>query len=90
MTTELREHGVRLLRIGMIWPLDSRRVTEFATGLDELIVVEEKRPFLEKEIKSVLFGLPDPPRVLGKSDADGHELVSLWGVRTLHWAAELW
>lgn len=74
--TALREHGVRLLKVGMVWPLDPQRITEFAAGLDELIVVEEKRPFLEKEIRALLFGIANPPTVVGKSDVDGRELVS--------------
>jgi indolepyruvate ferredoxin oxidoreductase len=71
----LTRFGIRLLKIGMIWPLDPRVITGFADGLDEVIVVEEKRPFLEKEIKSILYGVTGAPTVLGKSDMDGRELV---------------
>ena len=67
-----RRIGLRVYRVGMIWPLEPHGLREFASGLRELIVVEEKRPILESQIKDELYGLPDAlrPRVIGKS-ADG-------------------
>ncbi|MBW8483127.1 indolepyruvate ferredoxin oxidoreductase family protein [Actinomadura parmotrematis] len=62
----LARRGVRLLRLGMIHPLDARRVREFAAGLREIIVVEEKRPFVETQLKDLLYDLDDRPAVLGK------------------------
>ena len=41
---ELERAGIRLLKLGMLWPLDARVVREFARGLEEILVVEEKRP----------------------------------------------
>ena len=72
----LARHGIRLLKIGLMWPLDQHIVREFADGLDEVIVVEEKRPFLENEIKSILYGTANAPMIFGKTDVDGRELVS--------------
>jgi indolepyruvate ferredoxin oxidoreductase len=46
--------GIRLLKIGMSWPLDADIVEEFAQGLDDILVVEEKRPFLEEQVKTIL------------------------------------
>ncbi|MQY05840.1 indolepyruvate ferredoxin oxidoreductase family protein [Actinomadura macrotermitis] len=62
----LARAGVRLLRLGMIHPLDAAKVTEFAAGLREIIVVEEKRAFVETQIRHVLYDLADRPAVLGK------------------------
>jgi indolepyruvate ferredoxin oxidoreductase len=64
--------GLRLYQVGMIWPLEPHGLREFAQGLQELIVVEEKRPILEVQIKDELYALPDGvrPRVVGKS-SDG-------------------
>ncbi len=62
----LERHGIRILKLGMIWPLEPEVVKEFAHGLEEVLVVEEKRPFLEPALKSALYGSPDAPRVLGK------------------------
>ncbi len=58
--------GVRLLKIGMVWPLDSVIVRDFARGLDLIVVVEEKRPLLEDQIRSILYGQPRAPRIVGK------------------------
>ncbi len=60
---------VRLLKLGMTWPLDPRIVTQFAHGLETILVVEEKRSFIEEQLKSVLFdaGQAGRVRVAGKS-----------------------
>ena len=73
---ELERRGIRLLRLGMIWPLDPAEIRDFAHGLQEIIVVEEKRPFLEDALRNLLYGLPDAPMILGKTDDHGHELIS--------------
>jgi indolepyruvate ferredoxin oxidoreductase len=70
---------VRLLRVGMPWPLEETTVREFAGGLKEILVVEEKRSFLEAAIRDVLYGGPVQPAVTGKRDADGSELVPAYG-----------
>ncbi|GAB3073439.1 indolepyruvate ferredoxin oxidoreductase family protein [Nocardioides zeae] len=71
--------GVRLLRVGMPWPLEEHSVVEFADGLDEILVLEEKQSFLESAIRDILYGTPGAPRVLGKRDVDGRELVPAYG-----------
>lgn len=65
-----RELQLRVGKIGMVWPLDPQFVTEFSRDLEAIIVVEEKRPILEDQIKSVLFDARPPhlPRVIGKLD----------------------
>lgn len=68
---ELVRRGVRLLRVGMPWPLEPGIVDRFAEGLDEIVVVEEKRAFLETQIKERLYGRADAPRVHGKRGPDG-------------------
>ena len=72
---DLDRAGVRLLRLGMIWPLERERVREFAAGLDEILVVEEKRPFVEQQVRDALYDLADHPRVVGKRDERGVPLV---------------
>ena len=52
----LGHYGIRLLKVGMIYPLDAEIVGNFARGLDEIIVVEEKRAFVETAIKDLLYG----------------------------------
>ncbi len=63
--------GLRLLKIGMSWPLEPQCVVEFAQGLDEILVVEEKRQVLEYQIKEHLYNEPRRPRVVGKYDETG-------------------
>ncbi|HYE39290.1 MAG TPA: indolepyruvate ferredoxin oxidoreductase family protein [Ramlibacter sp.] len=65
--------GLRLYKIGMTWPLEADGVHEFARGLEEIIVVEEKRQILEYALKEALYNLPDGqrPRVVGKFDDTG-------------------
>ncbi|MDQ4042134.1 MAG: indolepyruvate ferredoxin oxidoreductase family protein, partial [Actinomycetota bacterium] len=71
----LRAAGVRVLRLGMLWPLEPEIVRSFAAGLEEILVVEEKRPFVEPQVKDVLYGLAGAPRVVGKRDDRGDPLV---------------
>src|SRR5437588_3492724 len=78
----LASSRVRLLRVALPWPLEEATIREFADGLEEILVVEEKRSFLETAIRDVLYGSPDPrtqPAVTGKRDADGSELIPGYG-----------
>tara|TARA_A100000164_G_scaffold381742_1_gene435108 strand:+ start:1 stop:3567 length:3567 start_codon:yes stop_codon:yes gene_type:complete len=65
--------GIKLFKVGMSWPLDGQAIRNFASGLIELIVVEEKREILESQIKSELYNLPDNkrPRIIGKMNNSG-------------------
>ncbi len=65
--------GIRLYKIGMTWPLEAEGVQSFAHGLEEILVVEEKRQILEYALKEELYNLPDGqrPRVVGKFDDTG-------------------
>jgi indolepyruvate ferredoxin oxidoreductase len=71
----LAQHGIRLLKIGLLWPMEQTIVREFARGLEELFVIEEKRAFVETFIRDVLYNLTDRPRVVGKQDEQGRPLV---------------
>ncbi len=77
--SHLARAGVRLLKISMPYPLDEHLVREFAEGLDEIMVVEDKRPFLEALLKSALCGVTNAPRVVGKHDEAGRALVPITG-----------
>ena len=58
--------GLRVLKVGMVWPLDPEIVRQFADGLDSIIVVEEKRPLLEDQVRLAMYGSSRPPRIYGK------------------------
>lgn len=64
---ELEARGIRLLKLGMVFPLDPDEITAFAEGLDEIVVVEEKRSFIEAGIKEILYGHPEAPAISGKT-----------------------
>ena len=71
----LGRHGIRLLKLGMLYPLERDIVRTFARGLEELLVVEEKRGFVELLLREALYELPDRPRIVGKRDEAGQALV---------------
>ncbi len=75
------ELGIALYKVGMVWPLEPQGLAAFAAGVDELLVVEEKRPVLEDQIKAQLFNMEAScrPRVFGKSDIDGAPLLQAAG-----------
>ena len=62
--------GIRVHKVGVVWPLESHSTREFAEGLQEIVVVEEKRQLIEYQLKEELYNWPDAkrPRVLGKFD----------------------
>jgi len=72
----LRRYGIRILKIGMLFPMEPRIVREFGRGLQEILVVEEKRSFVEMFCKDVLYGQADRPQVVGKLDEEDRPLLS--------------
>ena len=52
----IAQAGIRLVKLGMTWPLDDDRVREFCKGAERILVVEEKRAFIEEQLKAILFG----------------------------------
>jgi indolepyruvate ferredoxin oxidoreductase len=71
----ISQAGIRLLKIGAPYPLDEAIVAEFADGLREIIVVEEKRSFVEGFVKDILYGTDHRPLVVGKRDEHGAPLI---------------
>ncbi|MET0822705.1 MAG: indolepyruvate ferredoxin oxidoreductase family protein [Aeromicrobium sp.] len=76
---DLERAGIRILKVDVVWPLAAGTVRDFADGLDEVVVVEEKRSFLEAAAKDALYGTPAAPVVTGKTDVDGSELFASYG-----------
>ncbi len=71
--------GIALYKIGVSWPLEPEGLRRFATGLQTLIVVEEKRGLIEDQIKAALYGTPTPPVIVGKRDEAGGRLFQAEG-----------
>jgi indolepyruvate ferredoxin oxidoreductase len=67
------EIGLRVYKIAMTWPLEPEGVRQFAEGLEEILVVEEKRQIVEYQLKEQLYNWRDDvrPRVVGKFDEKG-------------------
>ena len=69
--------GLRLYKVGMPWPLEASGARRFAQGLEEILVVEEKRPIIEYQLKEELYNWTDAngrdvrPRIVGKFDDSG-------------------
>src|SRR6187402_416476 len=69
-----RQLGIRLHKVGVVWPLEAQITREFATGLQEILVVEEKRQVIEYQLKEELYNWRSDvrPNVLGKfQELDG-------------------
>jgi len=69
--------GIRVYKVGMSWPLEREGARAFAEGLEEVLVVEEKRAFIENQLKEQLYNWNEDarPRVVGKFDEDGNWLL---------------
>ena len=67
--------GIRLHKVAVVWPLEAQTTREFATGLREILVVEEKRQVLEYQLKEELYNWRNDvrPNVVGKFDDVGGE-----------------
>ena len=67
------EIGLRVYKVAMPWPLEPEGVRQFAEGLEEILVVEEKRQVVEYQLKEQLYNWRDDvrPRVVGKFDEKG-------------------
>lgn len=66
--TRAQAIGLRVYKVGLVWPLDAEGVRQFAEGLDEIIVVEEKRHLIEYQLKEELYNWREDvrPRIVGK------------------------
>ena len=69
-----RDIGLRVYKVGLSWPLEPQGARRFAEGLEEILVVEEKRQVIEYQIKEELYNWKEgvrAPRVVGKFDDNG-------------------
>jgi indolepyruvate ferredoxin oxidoreductase len=79
--------GIRVYKIGMTWPLEPLGMREFAEGLEDIIVVEEKRSFIESQMKEQMYNWPGTdghtrPSVVGKYDEAGNWILPSTGELT--------
>ena len=71
------EIGLRVYKVGMVWPLEREGARHFAEGLEEVLVVEEKRAMIENQLKEQLYNWREDvrPRVVGKFDEQGQWIL---------------
>jgi indolepyruvate ferredoxin oxidoreductase len=71
--------GLRLFKIGCVWPIPGPELLDFAQGLDLIIVVEEKRSLIEVQVREELYGSANQPVCIGKKDEQGNWLFPVKG-----------
>jgi indolepyruvate ferredoxin oxidoreductase len=78
------EIGIKIFKVGMSWPLEPQGIREFAEGLDEIIVVEEKRGVIESQLKEQLYNWQAKlrPLIIGKHDDQGRWILPSAGELT--------
>jgi indolepyruvate ferredoxin oxidoreductase len=71
------EVGIKLFKVGMSWPLEPEAIREFADGLEEIVVIEEKRGLVENQLKEQLYNwqVKRRPLIVGKQDERGEWLL---------------
>ena len=74
---EAERLGLAIYKVGMVWPLETEGATAFAAGKREILVIEEKRPIIEQQLKDALFNMESTrrPVVVGKADERGQHLL---------------
>jgi len=74
------EHlGLRVYKVRMPWPLEPEGIRQFSLGLEEVLIVEERREIIENQIKQQLFNWRTDvrPRIIGKFDHHDQHVLSL-------------
>jgi indolepyruvate ferredoxin oxidoreductase len=72
---ELQRLGIRLIQLAMPWPVEVREIRRLCADVETVLVVEDKLEFVELLVRDALYGTSGAPRVLGKRDADGRNLL---------------
>ncbi|MFF9571493.1 indolepyruvate ferredoxin oxidoreductase family protein [Streptomyces sp. NPDC014685] len=75
----MEDLGLRLIRIGMPFPVSPEDLAAMTGDLDQVLVVEDKVPFLEGHLKQALYGIGKPPVVVGRHDESGRPLLTARG-----------
>ncbi|MCF8475362.1 MAG: indolepyruvate ferredoxin oxidoreductase family protein [Emcibacter sp.] len=73
--------GISIYKIGLTWPIEPNGITAFASQFDKIMVVEEKRSFVEKQIREIFYNMPSEvrPIIIGKCDEKDKKLLDAEG-----------
>ncbi len=73
---ELAALGIRVYKVALTWPLEPVAARAFADGLEEILVIEEKRGLIEDQLKHLLYNQANAPRaIIGKRDEEGRVIL---------------
>ncbi|HEX7854162.1 MAG TPA: indolepyruvate ferredoxin oxidoreductase family protein [Sphingobium sp.] len=75
-----RAIGLRVVKLGLVWPMDAHFIGEACGGSAEILVVEEKRAFIEEQLARIFYGRANAPALSGKTAPDGSPLLTEIGV----------
>ena len=71
--------GIRVYKVGMSWPLEPQGIAAFARGLQDIVVVEEKKAFIERQMKEYFYNWKADwgprPSIVGKYDEHGQWIL---------------
>ena len=76
---KISDAGIRMLRMGLPIPFNASTIREFALGLEEIFVIEEKTPNVESRAKDALYNTSHRPRIVGEFDEFDRRLVKSHG-----------
>ncbi|MFN7935496.1 MAG: indolepyruvate ferredoxin oxidoreductase family protein [Bryobacteraceae bacterium] len=76
---DLAAMGIRIAKFGMTFPVEPLFAREFAAGLEKIFVIEEKRSFLEMQLRDALYNSSVHPLIVGKEDEQGAALLPAAG-----------
>jgi len=76
---EVQTIGLRIYKVRMTWPLEPEGIRQFSEGLEEVLIIEERREIIENQIKQQLFNWRSDvrPRIVGKFDHEDKPFLSL-------------
>jgi len=77
--TRAADLGLSIYKVAMPWPLEPDGAKAFSDGLEDILVVEEKRPIIEEQLAHLLINLRSHPRLVGKRDQEGASLLPQTG-----------
>ncbi|MBP6078419.1 MAG: indolepyruvate ferredoxin oxidoreductase family protein [Xanthomonadales bacterium] len=69
--------GIRVYKVGMTWPLEPIGIRNFARGLEDILIVEEKRSFIESQMKEAMYNWDHAtrPSIVGKYNEGGEWIL---------------
>jgi indolepyruvate ferredoxin oxidoreductase len=71
--------GIRLFKLGLTYPVDPAGIIAFAKNHKQIMVIEEKRAFIETQLSRIFYNMAKRPSLVGKQDEEGRTLLPAAG-----------